>query len=71
MKLGIGKRESGMGIDLPLWKRGNEGDLLLMLRKIKSKSPMAPFSKGGKSSVSVLPLPSSLFPLHGFVGATP
>ncbi len=70
MKQGNENRETGMGIDLPLWKRGTEGDLFLMLRKIKSKSPVAPFSKGGKSRASAFPLPSSLFPIPRSEGAS-
>ena len=49
--------ESSMAFDLPLWKRGIEGDLLLLLGRIKSKSPVAPFCKGGKSKGGFRPLP--------------
>ena len=37
--------------------------LLLLLQKIKSKSPVAPFIKGGKSRM-LFPLPAPRSPLH-------
>ncbi len=37
------------GLHLPLCKRGIEGDLLLLESRIKGKSPVAPFVKGGKT----------------------
>ncbi len=40
------------GLRLPLCKRGIEGELLLLESRTKSKSPVAPFSKGGKAKTS-------------------